>query len=112
MASDSTDRQKTNRTSLPYGDCLSDRHPNISHERLNGRQDRWIDLRRYTQDEITAAFYISKTRGSRSIRHFHKTGLTPDALCIGRPGNVPSEHASYIETHLGRRFVPDPAIPH
>jgi transposase len=52
---------------------------------------------RYTHDEITATLHTSKTRVSRSIRHFHETGLIPDALCVGRPSKVTSELASYIE---------------
>jgi transposase len=54
-------------------------------------------LRRYTQSEITAALHTSKTHVSRSIRHFHETGLIPDAFCVGRPGKVASEFMSYIE---------------
>jgi hypothetical protein len=61
-----------------------------------------LHFRRYKQDEITAMLHTSKTRGSRSIRHFHETRIVPDALRLRHQNRVMSTLMSHIETRLGR----------
>jgi transposase len=65
-----------------------------------------LHLRHHTQDEIAAALRSSKTRVSRLIRHFHETGLIPNALRGGRPSKITGELASYVEA----RIIQTPSI--
>jgi hypothetical protein len=62
--------------------------------------------RRSKQNEITAGLHTNRSCISRSVRHFHETGLIPDALRIGHPSKVTSELTRYIEG----RTIQEPLI--
>jgi hypothetical protein len=52
-------------------------------------------IRRYTQDEVIVVLHTSKTRVSRSIRHFRETHFILDASRVGHPSKVRSSLESY-----------------
>jgi transposase len=60
----------------------------------------------HTQDEIIHVLKIGRTRISRCIQDFRRSGLIPDALRIGRPSKRSSELTIFIES----RTLEDPRL--
>jgi transposase len=56
-----------------------------------------LHLRHYTQDLIVATLKTGKPRVSRCIKEFHRSGVIPGALRIGRPSKRSSDLVAFVE---------------